>query len=132
MKKFITICLSLLCALGSHAQQRSAVTGVIYDSVQKQGLLGAVVELIQASDTTQRKQAVTSIGGKYTINDVKPQQYTLRAIYLGYQTAEMPLTVKGAKFTADTLVMRQGIESESGGQGGAGAAHVAKRRHDNL
>lgn len=110
MKKFITICLSLLCALGSHAQQRSAVTGVIYDSVQKQGLLGAVVELIQASDTTQRKQAVTSIGGKFTINDVKLQQYTLRAIYLGYQTAEMPLTVKGAKFTADTLVMRQGIE----------------------
>ena len=110
MKRFVIICLTLLSAATAYAQQRATVTGVVYDSVQKQGLLGAVVELIQTSDTTQRKQVVTSLGGKFTISGVRQQSYTLRAMYLGYRTAEKTVAVEGPKFVIDTIMMRQGIE----------------------
>lgn len=113
MKKFIIITLTLLSGLNSYAQQRATVTGVIYDSVQKQGLLGAVVELIQKSDTTQRKQVVSSLGGKFTVSGVQQGQYTLRAMYLGYRTSEKDVAVTGSKFNLDTITMHQGIQLQA-------------------
>lgn len=113
MKKFIIFCLALSSVVGAYAQQKSTVTGIIADTVQKQGLIGAVLELIQTSDTTQRKQAVASTNGKFTINNVPQGEYRLRAMYLGYQNLEKTVTVKGSKCDLGTLPMVQGIKIQT-------------------
>ncbi len=113
MKKFLLICLALAASVLAYGQQRATVTGVVFDTVQKQGLLGAVVELIQSSDTTQRKQTVSSTGGKFTVTGVRQGEYLLRAMYLGYRTTEKSVTVKGSTCKLDTVVMSQGIEIKS-------------------
>jgi hypothetical protein len=57
--------------------------------------------------------ASTDIDGRYTIRDVPPRSYTLRATYIGYREKEVAVEVKeGETIKQDFKLTAVGVEGE--------------------
>jgi outer membrane receptor for ferrienterochelin and colicin len=90
----------LLCAQALFAGSTGKITGTITDAKTKEALVGVNVSLVGTS-----MGAVTNIDGEYTIINVSPNTYTIKASMLGYNTASFT----GVKVSID-LTTRQDFQ----------------------
>ncbi len=72
---------------------RSQLTGRIVDT-KKSALIGVPIILTAQADSTIKKYALSDTAGVFTITDISPQAYRLRATYLGYQDLGQLITVR--------------------------------------
>lgn len=86
----VTMCIAALT--GVHAQNKPAsVKGKVIDKETKEGLLGANI-YIKGTNLG----ASANLDGSYTIQNIKPGEYTFEVSYIGYEK----LIQTGVKFTA--------------------------------
>ncbi len=90
--KIVTICLSALVIVlmaNSILAASTKIEGYVKDATTGEALPGANVILVGTS-----MGAATGNNGKYTIENVPPGKYKLRASYIGYKTKTVSITVK--------------------------------------
>jgi iron complex outermembrane receptor protein len=103
--------LTLLTVLAAPAAwaQRASVSGTVVDATDNGPLAGANVVLLQGDALVTG--AATDPDGRYSITDVTPGTYTLRARFVGYQEYEEELTLApGETHTLDIALSQGGIE----------------------
>jgi hypothetical protein len=84
------------------------VEGVVRDAQTGDPMPGANVMLVKTGFG-----ASTDIDGKYTIRDVPPGSYTLRATYIGYKEKEVAVQVKvGQTLKQEFKLNSVGVEGE--------------------
>ena len=94
--------------LASTFAANGTVEGVVRDAQTGDPLPGANVTLVKTS-----LGASTDINGKYTIRDVAPRAYTLRATYIGYNVKEVQIEVRdGQTVKQDFKLTAVGVEGE--------------------
>lgn len=97
--------LILLLCQPAFAAQNGTIKGIVKDAQSKEVLPYANIVLLGTSlgDAADAK-------GNYTINNVPPGKYTLRASYLGYKNvdAKIQVTDGGAKITQDFSLAPEG------------------------
>ncbi|MEN2993074.1 MAG: TonB-dependent receptor [Bacteroidia bacterium] len=71
--------LALLCLLSVALAQKGRITGTVFDKTTGDPLIGATVALVGTY-----KGAYTDENGRFTLEDLTPGTYTLRATYVGY------------------------------------------------
>ncbi len=104
--KALLVTLSLFCVLAVQAQT-GAVRGVVADASGT--LPGAAVMIKELPGTGE----ATDVQGRFELQTISPGSYTLVASYIGYQTLEMPVTVKNGKLTdVGTVKLSEGIHLE--------------------
>jgi CarboxypepD_reg-like domain/Outer membrane protein beta-barrel family len=81
MRFFRLFFFGLLSSFTTLAAQNSKLSGRIIDAVTKEPLIGANVMLVGTSQGT-----VTNVTGDYTLLNVRPGTYSVRASYVGYQS----------------------------------------------
>ncbi len=82
----------------------SIVSGTITDKASKQPVEFATVQLLNA-DSSVAASAITDKKGKFTLTNVSPANYTLRASFIGYEKSNKLISVLAAqtKFNAGTI-----------------------------
>ncbi|MGH1435695.1 MAG: TonB-dependent receptor domain-containing protein [Lewinella sp.] len=88
MKHLLLTLFSILTLFSLQAQQ--SLTGTITDTGD-QPLAFANVLLLQAEDTTFIKGAITDLDGLFTITNIPPGAYFIRASMMGYEEQQTPL-----------------------------------------
>lgn len=91
--------LMALCGFGvftaAYAQSGS-VTGVVTDATSGETLPAVTIQIVELSLGT-----ATDLDGKYTINNIPPGTYTLRATYVGFRSYEAEITIGSDQITFD-------------------------------
>ena len=101
--------LQLLCSLPVNAQNTGSISGYVRDAKSGEPLIGVAVQIV---DTY--KGAVTDTMGFYTISGVEPKAYSLKASYLGYETATKYNIVVRSGGTPDVNFELQPSEKQLG------------------
>ncbi len=108
MKRFFTLILLTMAVATANAQKKATVSGVVADADTKQGLVGAVVGLAPAADSTKINHIVTGFGGAFSTGAAQGQ-IDVQVSLLGYETLRQRVEVVSSKAALDTLYLRQGI-----------------------
>ncbi len=82
----------LLSSAGVLTAATSRIEGTVRDAQTKEPLPGATVMLIGTS-----MGAATGLDGRFAIESVPPGSYTVRVVYVGYQTKKVPIKVESGK-----------------------------------
>lgn len=86
---------------------RSTVAGTVIDG-QKEGVVGAVIEIMSMRDTTDKKYTSSAIRGAYQFKGVAAGEYRLTASFLGYKTVSQQIKVTAGKdFTVPAWTMEE-------------------------
>lgn len=111
MKKILSFILMLLVALPAMAQSSKITTKVI-DSETKQGVIGAIVEVVSKSNADYRKHTTTGVNGDATISSLVAGDYTLTIQFIGYATHTQDIAVKGS-VNLGTIELVEGVAIEA-------------------
>lgn len=79
MKKFLHIILFLFISSSLYAQT-GVLKGKVIDRKTKEAVIGATVSIVGTYYAVP-----TDINGNYTINNIKPGEYSVKIVYLGYK-----------------------------------------------
>jgi len=93
IKLRLTGILIALFLLQNLQAQTFQLSGTVFDKDDGTTLPGASVLLINARDTTQRRNAITDDDGNFNFNAISPGDYRLRASFVGYALLEQPVNV---------------------------------------
>lgn len=92
MKKLLSTFLFICIATASFAQSGKA-TATIIDAKTKEGIAGAVVEIISAASPEKTKQYVSGFGGKTAIATTKYGEYDVVVSFLGYEDTKVRVKI---------------------------------------
>ncbi|QXD15609.1 TonB-dependent receptor [Rhodocaloribacter litoris] len=107
----ICVLLAVLGMLGTPATraQTASISGRVTDAVDGGPLAGANVLLLQGGGMVTG--TATDVDGRYRIAGVASGSYTLRVRFVGYQEAEVPVTLAaGENATVDVGLTQAGFE----------------------
>jgi TonB-dependent receptor len=113
MKTFLQMWVVLMLAIAlqstiAYGQRSATISGQVKDSQTGEPLPGANVMLVKTS-----LGASTDVDGRFTIRDVPPGSYTLRATYVGYRQKEITAQVKeGQALKQDFKLIAVAVEGE--------------------
>lgn len=71
---------------------KNTISGTVVDAA-REGVVGAVLELIPLRDTTQKKYTTSAIRGAFQFKSVAAGEYRLRASSLGYKDSTQHITM---------------------------------------
>ena len=111
MKKILSILLVMLMALPAMAQS-SKITAKVIDSETKDGVIGAIVEVVSKSNANYRKHATTGVNGDVAITSLVADDYTMTVQFVGYTTYTKDITVKGTT-ALGTIELVEGVAIET-------------------
>lgn len=91
------------------AQSVGIVTGKVTDKVTGQPVIGAVVKITNASKATS-----TDVDGRFVINGLAAQDYTIEVAYIGYSTKRVTgvSVIASQTTTVDVSIEEQGEQLE--------------------
>lgn len=93
--KYVIVFFVFFMTVAVFSQSNGSVRGTILDQeLNGEPLMMAQVDILETSWNGE-----TNLHGNFEIEDVEPGNYTLAVSYLGYETLEMPITVKGDEVT---------------------------------
>ena len=96
MKKILFCLLFSLSAVTVFAQSKGTVNGTVVDK-QKEGVVGAVLELTSLRDTLQKKYTTSAIRGAFQFKSVPEGKYRISSSSLGYKDTVQMISVAGGK-----------------------------------
>ena len=99
---------ALLFAPAAFAQQTGVISGTITDAADGRPLSGASVVLSQPGSTGAFAGAASGADGRYRIDGVAPGGYTLSVRFIGFQEAQVPVTVAAGQTQTVDVVLRPG------------------------
>ena len=111
MKKILSILVVMLMALPTMAQS-SKITAKVIDSETKDGVIGAIVEVVSKSNANYRKHATTGVNGDVAITSLVADDYTMTVQFVGYTTYTKDISVKGAT-ALGTIELVEGVAIET-------------------
>lgn len=91
MKKFLLLLAALVTSSAIYAQT-STVKGNLVDSYSDEGVIGAVVEMVEINSTRQPVLVASGYDGAFTFTSIPYGDYVIKATYMGYH--DMVDTVK--------------------------------------
>ena len=101
----------MLMALPAMAQS-SKITAKVIDSETKDGVIGAIVEVVSKSNANYRKHATTGVNGDVAITSLVADDYTMTVQFVGYTTYTKDITVKGTT-ALGTIEIVEGVAIET-------------------
>ena len=101
----------MLMALPAMAQS-SKITANVIDSETKDGVIGAIVEVVSKSNANYRKHATTGVNGDVAITSLVADDYTMTVQFVGYTTYTKDITVKGTT-ALGTIELVEGVAIET-------------------
>ena len=111
MKRILSIFVMLLIALPAMAQS-SKITAKVVDSETKDGVIGAIVEVVSKTNADYRKHATTGVNGDVAITSLVAGDYTMTVQFVGYTTHTQDITVKGTT-ALGTIELVEGVAIET-------------------
>lgn len=102
--------LLLLLAAPAWAQQSAVITGRVTDAGSGQALPGANVVLSPQGSLQMAAGTATNNDGSYRLAGLAPGAYTLRVSYIGYQQAELPVTLAVGESRTVDVSLQPGID----------------------
>ena len=111
MKKILSILVVMLMALPAMAQS-SKITAKVIDSETKDGVIGAIVEVVSKSNSNYRKHATTGVNGDVAITSLVADDYTMTVQFVGYTTYTKDISVKGTT-ALGTIELVEGVAIET-------------------
>jgi hypothetical protein len=101
-------CAILLLLSISSLAQGYRVSGVLKDSTDDSGVIGAYIKLVPLRDTTKAQYAASDIEGRFQFSGITPQRYRVVITNLSYETENRMLTVRNADINLGTIKMKPG------------------------
>lgn len=95
MKRLLTLVVMLCIAIPAMAQTVK-VTANVVDAETKEGIIGAVMEVIDLN-TDKRRHSVSGAQGLTTVTGVTRGEYDVVVAFIGYTTVKQTITVDGSK-----------------------------------
>ena len=93
--KRLLMTLVLLLTAGAVVAQSGKVTAKVIDKETKDGVIGAIVEVVSVKNPNVRKHTTTGAGGAVSIGSLSAGSYEVSISFIGYATAKQTVTVKG-------------------------------------
>lgn len=109
MKNLFILCFMVLAVTVS--AQRYTVKGVLQDA-DKNELIGAVVVLLNPSDSVMIAYGVSNTKGEFSLPNIKAGSYNMQITYVGYGTIQRLLELTGEEKTRDLGIIVMGQESQ--------------------
>ena len=106
MFRTLTLRLSLFCALAfplSAIAQTGTVKGFVYEQSTGEPSIFTPVSIVGAPFS-----ATTDVQGYFSITKVPPGKYTLRIVYLGFDTLAKEIEVKAGQIVTEKLFLKKG------------------------
>lgn len=94
MKRVLMLVVMLLTSLSVYAQS-ARLSATVIDNETKDGVIGAIVEVVSTSDANYRKHATTGAKGLVTITGLRNGEYEMTISYIGYETYKQTVKVNG-------------------------------------
>jgi hypothetical protein len=114
MFRVYTRCLLLiffsLIISGSLVAQGYKVTGKVLDRTDQSPLVGAVVLITNAQDTTNKHSVLTDRDGMFTITGLSKRLYKLSVTYMGYNKLDQNLIVSFKNQTLENLQLNPRVQ----------------------
>lgn len=107
-KKLLSIAIITLFACVTTFAQNGMVTGTVTDARSGETVPAVTVQLVELFRGT-----ATNIDGEYTIANVSPGTYTLRASFVGYKAFTTEITVGSGTTTQDILLTQDVLGLEA-------------------
>ncbi|MBQ3209555.1 MAG: outer membrane beta-barrel protein [Alistipes sp.] len=108
MRKFLLFVLTLCATVSTaFAQQKGKVNLVLVDSVTKQAVIGAVVELYPTAKPDSKRYYTSNVDGSVPLPSLAYGEYTIVATCLGYDDLNKTFTVKGATLNLGKVDMKE-------------------------
>ena len=95
-KSLLGLILSFVVITAAAQTNRSTIAGTVIDA-NKEGVVGAVIEIMSMRDTTDRKYTSSAIRGAYQFKGLAAGEYRLTASFLGYKTVSQQVKVEAGK-----------------------------------
>ena len=93
--KRLLMTLVLLLTAGAVVAQSGKVTAKVIDKETKDGVIGAIVEVVSVKNPNVRKHTTTGAGGAVSFSSLASGDYEVSISFIGYATAKQTVTVKG-------------------------------------
>lgn len=101
-KKYTLALVALLLFIGQSIAQNGEVRGFVYDKENGEPIIFTNV-FIQELMVGK----ATDINGFYALTKIKPGNYTIKCIALGYDTASVKIKIEGGKITTQNLYVKK-------------------------
>jgi hypothetical protein len=109
MKRFaVFIFIATLFAGTVNAQRKTTVSGIVADADTKQTLVGALVAMSPAADSTNVTHLVSGAGGAFSTG-LAQGEYRVEVSLLGYETLRREVSVTRSRLALDTLYLNPGV-----------------------
>lgn len=102
------LCLALFFFSIAVTAQTYRVNGVLKDSTDESGVIGAYIKLIPVADTTKAVYSSSDVNGKFQFSGVSPQAYRMVITNLAYETVTRAFTVRDEHVDFGTIRMKTG------------------------
>jgi len=107
MTKRILLLFVILSCIGARATaQTFSIKGTVIDGRDNQTLVGVTVVIFKASDTVNKQGTATDIDGNFSLDNVSPGSYTIRANYIGYDATSKTINVLNSNIEAGNLTLK--------------------------
>lgn len=97
--------LTAIAAECAVAQTNGSLTGRVVEEQTRNPLQYANVVLLAARDSTQVSGTATDAAGKFEMDGVRPGEYVLRILFLGYEPRNIPLNVGSVAADLGTILL---------------------------
>ncbi len=88
--------------------QAYRVSGVLKDSTDNSGVIGAYIKLYPVSDTTKAVYAASDVAGNFQFTGIIPQSYRIVITNLSYETVTRAFEVRDTHVNLGTITMKTG------------------------
>ncbi|GHT66664.1 collagen-binding protein [Bacteroidia bacterium] len=103
-KQLLLVAISLVFGTLSNA---ATLKGTVVDPASREALVGAVVQLLQSTDTLKANAVATNVNGEFEFANLQAQNYILKISYLGYQPMRQTVAVPAAGLDMGRIRMRR-------------------------
>ena len=112
MKKILLTALLALYGMVAHAQ-KGAVSATIVDAETKEGVAGAVLEVVPARTPDKKLYFTSGYKGTVTLPNLAYGDYKVIVSFLGYQNAERDSKVSSAKTQLGEIALESGVRIDA-------------------
>ena len=98
----------------AQAQSTATLRGTITDAQDGSPLAGANIRLLEPDGTPTPTGAAAGVNGEYEISDIEPGSYVVEVRFIGFQSAERPVTLDaGETETLDVALQMEAASLET-------------------